>query len=248
MTAPHGTSTPPAPTALVTGASAGLGRALTAALVARGWRVVVDARRPAPLHTAWDHLDGPGTVEVITGDVSDPAHRRELVAAVTASSPDGGLSLLVNNASVLGPIPRPALAHFPLSELERVFAVNTFAPLALTVALRSHLQRRGGTVLNVSSDAAVESYPWWGGYGASKAALDHLSATLAAEHPDLHVSAFDPGDMATDLQQQAFPGEDVSDRADPADVVPAVLHLLDTRPPSGRYRATDLLDTTAVTR
>lgn len=223
--------------ALVTGASRGLGRALTVELVQRGWHVVVDARDEARLVSAVDQLRAPGAVTAVAGDVADPAHRRELAAAVDRA---GGLDLLVNNASVLGPSPQPRLADYPLDVLEHVYAVNTVAPLGLLQLVLPHLERRAGRIVDVSSDAAVEAYEGWGGYGSAKAALDQLTAVLAAEHPHLRVYGFDPGDMATDLQQQAFPGEDVSDRAAPEAVVPALFRLIEDDLPSGRYRASDL--------
>lgn len=225
------------PVALVTGASRGLGRALTAALTERGWRVVADARDAARLHEAVAALPVPSAVTAVPGDVADPDHRRRLANAVAHA---GGLDLLVSNASVLGPSPQPRLADYPLDVLRRVYEVNTVAPLALVQVLLGALQRRGGRIVHVSSDAAVEAYAGWGGYGSSKAALDQVTAVLAAEHPELRVYAFDPGDMATDLQQQAFPGTDVSDRAAPETVVPALLRLVDDDLPSGRYRAADL--------
>ena len=227
----------PVPVALVTGASMGLGLALAAALSARGWHLVVDARDANRLTAAVASLPAPRSVTAVPGDVADAAHRRDLAAAVGAA---GGLDLLVNNASILGPSPQPRLAAYPLDTLERVYAVNTLAPLALVQLLLPHLERRGGRIVDVSSDAAVEAYEGWGGYGSAKAALDHLTAVLAVEEPGLRIYAFDPGDMATDLQQQAFPGEDVSDRASPQSVVPALLRLVDGDLPSGRYRAADL--------
>jgi len=220
------------PTAVVTGASKGLGRALATALAARGWQLVLDARDPADLATAL-----PGAT-VLAGDVSDPAHRADLAAAVRAH---GRLDLLINNASDLGPSPLPALAAYPLDALRRVFETDVLAPVALAQALLPMLRSARGTVVNVSSDAAVEAYPYWGGYGAAKAALDHVTAVLATEEPELAVYAVDPGDMRTDMHQAAFPGEDISDRPLPDAVVPAFLHLLDTRPASGRYRAAELL-------
>ena len=223
--------------ALVTGASRGLGRALVAELVRRGWHVVVDARDAAPLASAVDELQAPDAVRAVAGDVSDPAHRRELADAVDKA---GGLDLLVNNASVLGPSPQPRLADYPLDVLEQVYAVNTIAPVALLQLVLSQLEERGGRIVDISSDAAVEAYSGWGGYGSAKAALDQLTAVLAVEHPTLRIYALDPGDMATNLQQQAFPGEDVSDRAAPESVVPAVMELVDGDLPSGRYRAADL--------
>ncbi|MGH7722627.1 MAG: SDR family NAD(P)-dependent oxidoreductase [Candidatus Dormibacteria bacterium] len=223
------------PLALVTGGSRGLGRALTAELARRGWEVVIDGRDAAALAATAAQLGD--TVTAIAGDIADPAHRRRLAEVI---APRGGLDLVVNNASLLGPSPQPRLADYPLAELERVYAVNTFAPLALLQLLLPHLVGHGGQVINISSDAAVEAYEGWGGYGSSKAALDHLTAVLAAEHPGMLVYAFDPGDMRTDMQQEAFPGEDISDRPAPESVVPALMGLIDRRPASGRYRAGDL--------
>lgn len=224
-------------TALITGASRGLGLALAAALAARGWDLVVDARDPVALRRAAGGLTG-GTVEAIPGDVAEVAHREELRRAVRQR---GRLDALVNNASTLGPSPLPPLGDHPIAELERVLTVNTLAPLALLQLLLPELRAARGVVVNLSSDAAVEAYPGWGGYGASKAALDHLTAVLAAEEPAIRAYAVDPGDMRTAMHQEAFPGEDISDRPPPESVVPAFLRLLEERPPSGRYRATELL-------
>jgi NAD(P)-dependent dehydrogenase (short-subunit alcohol dehydrogenase family) len=222
------------PNALITGASQGFGRALLAALVARNWTCVVDARDAEALQATTVGMPG---VRAVPGDVVDPGHRADLVAAV-----EGRLDLLVHNASALGPSPLPRLADYPLDALRRVFEVDVVAPLALTqVALPALQAAAAPTVVVLSSDAAVEAYPGWGGYGSAKAALDQLAAVLAVEHPDLRVYAFDPGDMRTAMHQAAFPGEDISDRAEPAAVVPALLRLLDERPDSGRYRAADLL-------
>jgi NAD(P)-dependent dehydrogenase (short-subunit alcohol dehydrogenase family) len=222
--------------ALITGASFGFGRAVAAALAGRGWTLVLDARRPDPLHAVAASL---GTdVTALPGDVADPGHRAELAAAARRL---GRLDLLLNNASVLGPSPQPPLEHYPLDELARVYQVNVIAPLAITQLVLPLLRESGGTVVNVTSDAAVEPYPAWGGYGSAKAALDQLSAVLAAEQSGLGVYSFDPGDMRTDMHQQAFPGEDISDRPEPETVVPALLRLLDRRPASGRYRASDLV-------
>jgi len=223
------------PIALITGASKGLGRAVTHALAGRGWALVVDARGAQELGTA---IQGLADVVAIPGDVTDPAHRLELADA--ASRP-GGLDLLVNNASTLGTSPLPQLADYPLDELRAVYETNVIAPLALFQLLAEPLTNAGGTIVNVSSDAAVEAYPGWGGYGSAKAGLDQLTAVLAAEEPRLRCYAFDPGDMRTQMHQLAFPGEDISDRPEPRTVVPALLRLVDERPPSGRYRATDLL-------
>jgi NAD(P)-dependent dehydrogenase (short-subunit alcohol dehydrogenase family) len=221
------------PTALVTGASAGLGRALAAALVSREWTVVGDGRDAAALESAAREAG----FTAVPGDVADPAHR----AALAAACP--GLDLLVNNAGSLGVSPLPPLARYPLAELENVYRVNVFAPLALAQLLLPALTAARGVVIDVSSDAAVEAYEGWGGYGSSKAALDQLTAVLGAENPDLAVYAVDPGDLRTATHQRAFPGEDISDRPLPETVVPAFLRLLDERPPSGRYRAADLLVT-----
>ena len=223
------------PTALITGASRGLGRALAAALAADGWQLVLDARDGDRLVAAVAGFASPDRVTALAGDVADPDHRAALAAAV----PDG-LDLLVTNASELGPSPLPPLATLPLAAFERVLAVNTVAPLGLVQLLLPALRRAGGRVLQISSDAAVEAYPGWGGYGASKAALDQLTAVLAAEEPALRVYAVDPGDMATDMHQAAFPGEDISDRPSPESVVPALLRLVTEPLPSGRYRAADL--------
>jgi NAD(P)-dependent dehydrogenase (short-subunit alcohol dehydrogenase family) len=205
------------PTAIVTGASRGLGLALARALAERGWRLGVDARGPIDVEL-------PNTI-ALQGDVTDPAHREALVAAA------GQVDLLVNNASVLGPSPQPALLDYPLAVLEHVYRVNVFAPLALIQLARP------ARVINVTSDASVEPYEGWGGYGSSKAALDHLSAILAVERHEVRVYAVDPGDMNTRLHQEAFPGEDISDRPPPEDSVPGLLALIDGDHPSGRYQA-----------
>jgi NAD(P)-dependent dehydrogenase (short-subunit alcohol dehydrogenase family) len=226
-------------TALITGASKGLGRALAEALAARGWRLVVDARNPGSLATEL------ANAEVVPGDITDPRHRDALVTAVDAL---GRLDLLVNNASELGPSPLPTLARLPLEALRRIYETDVVAPLALIQALAPRLRAAGGVIINVSSDAAVEPYPGWGGYGSAKAALDQISAILAAEETDLRVYALDPGDLRTDLHQAAFPGEDISDRPEPATVIPALLRLLEARPASGRYRAADWAVTAGADR
>jgi NAD(P)-dependent dehydrogenase (short-subunit alcohol dehydrogenase family) len=221
------------PVAIVTGASRGLGLALTRALSERGWRLIVDARDEAALSAASVGLDG---VRPLAGDVADADHRRALVEA--AGSP---IDLVVNNASVLGPSPQPALADYPLAELRRVYEVNAIAPLALIQAALPHLAP-GAAILDVTSDAAVEAYEGWGGYGSSKAALEQLTAILAAERPDLRVYSVDPGDMRTQMHQEAYPGEDISDRPPPEDSVPGLLALIEGELPSGRYRAPDLAE------
>ncbi len=226
--------------AIVTGASRGFGRAVTAALLDRGWTVVGDARRASELETTARELNSARLI-VLPGDVTDASHRDALVAAAIKSGP---LRLLVNNASRLGPSPQPALADYPASELSSVYQTNVFAPLALIQAALPALTDNAGTIVNVTSDAAVEPYPGWGGYGSSKAAFDQLSAILGAEvtgASGVPVYAFDPGDMRTEMHQAAFPGEDISDRAEPESVVPALLRLLDTRLAAGRYRAAHLV-------
>jgi NAD(P)-dependent dehydrogenase (short-subunit alcohol dehydrogenase family) len=192
------------------------------------------------LHDATDRLSG---VIAVAGDVTDPDHRQLLVETARAH---GGAELVVNNASTLGPSPLPALSALGLGAVERIYRTNVLAPLALTQLTLPMLRHRNGVLVNVSSDAAVEPYAGWGGYGSSKAALDQLTRILAAEEPTIAVYAFDPGDMRTDMHQAAFPGEDISDRPDPETVVPAVLRLLEQRPASGRYRASELLAPTAV--
>jgi NAD(P)-dependent dehydrogenase (short-subunit alcohol dehydrogenase family) len=221
-------------TAIVTGASRGLGLALSRALAERGWRLVIDARGEEALVAARAELSKLTQVAALPGDVSEEEHRRALVGAV-----GGGLDLLVNNASVLGPSPQPGLADYPLAVLERVYGVNVLAPLAL-IQLAIPILRPGGRILNITSDAAVEPYEGWGGYGSSKAALEQLTSVLAAEHPDLRIYAVDPGDMNTQLHQEAYPGEDISDRSPPEESVPGLLALVEGELPSGRYRASEL--------
>jgi NAD(P)-dependent dehydrogenase (short-subunit alcohol dehydrogenase family) len=216
--------------AIITGASRGLGLALARALAADGWRLTIDARTAGELERAARELGRVSEVVAVAGDVADPAHRQALVSAA-----GDGIDLLVNNASVLGPSPQPPLATYPLDVLERVYAVNVLAPLALTQLVLPRAVRNA-TIVNISSDAAVEAYPGWGGYGSAKAALDHLSATLAAERPDLRVYAADPGDMRTQLHQEAFPGHDISDRPLPEAAVPGLLALIRGGHASGRYR------------
>ena len=222
------------PVALITGASRGLGRTIARSLNERGWSIVIDARGADDLAAVAAELPN---VRAVAGDVTDSWHRAALADAVESF---GGLHLLVNNASQLGPSPQPQLADYPLSDFAEVYRVNVTAPLALIQQVLPSLLAIGGTVVNISSDAAVEAYPGWGGYGSAKAALDQLTAILGAEQPTLRVYAFDPGDMRTEMHQRAFPGEDISDRPEPESVVPSFLRLLDERPPSGRYRASDL--------
>jgi NAD(P)-dependent dehydrogenase (short-subunit alcohol dehydrogenase family) len=228
-------------TALITGGSRGFGLALAASLVEGGWSVVIDGRDRSVLDEAvrtLQALPGDGAVRGIAGDVADAGHRTALVGAVTEL---GRLDLLVNNASVLGPSPQPSLADYPLDEFQQVLAVNVIAPLALVQATLPLLREHDGTVVDITSDAGVEGYAGWGGYGASKAALEQLSNVLAAEEPRVRVYWFDPGDMRTAMHQAAFPGEDISDRPLPETVVPALRRLLREAPPSGRFRATELM-------
>ncbi|MGF7233550.1 MAG: SDR family NAD(P)-dependent oxidoreductase [Frankia sp.] len=225
------------PVALITGASRGFGREVARALAARGWALVLDARHRVDLDAIAAELADVTWVADYPGDVADPAHRAGLAAA---AADFGRLDLLVNNASTLGPSPLPALADCPLDELTRIYQVNVVAPLGLVQSTLPLLRTAGGTIVDVSSDAAVEAYRGWGGYGSSKAALDVISAVLAIEEPAVRVYGFDPGDMRTAMHQAAFPGEDITDRPEPASVVPALLRLIDARPPSGRYRAAEL--------
>jgi NAD(P)-dependent dehydrogenase (short-subunit alcohol dehydrogenase family) len=227
------------PTAIVTGASRGLGLALAGALAERGWRLVVDGRDGVALERAAARLRERTEVIALAGDVADPRHRRALADA----APDP-VELLVNNASHLGPSPQPPLATYPLDELEQVYRVNVLAPLALTQLVLPRLAA-GARVVNVTSDAAVEPYEGWGGYGSSKAALEQLTAILAAEHPDLRIYAVDPGDMNTRMHQEAFPGEDISDRPPPEASVPGLLALIEGDRPSGRYAARALAEAAA---
>ena len=220
------------PTGIVTGASRGLGLALARALDERGWRVVVDARGAEALSEATDGLSG---VTAIAGDVADSDHRWALVEA--AGEP---IDLVVNNASLLGPSPLPALADYPLADLRGVYEANVLAPLALLQLALPRL-REGAAILDITSDAGAEAYEGWGGYGSSKAALEQLTAILAAEHPGLRVYSVDPGDMRTQMHQDAFPGEDISDRPPPEDSVPGLLALIEGSLPSGRYRASEVL-------
>lgn len=227
-------------TAIVTGASRGLGLALARALAQRGWRLVIDARNADELEAARAALAGAGgDVTAVAGDVADSWHRGTLVEAAGER-----IDLLVNNASVLGASPLPAIADYPLDVLEQVLRINTLAPLAL-IQLALPRMPAGGRIVNVTSDAAVEGYDGWGGYGASKAALEQLANVLAAERPDLRVYAVDPGDMNTRMHQEAYPGEDISDRPPPGDSVPGLLVLVEGDVPSGRHCASELAEVRA---
>jgi NAD(P)-dependent dehydrogenase (short-subunit alcohol dehydrogenase family) len=222
------------PLAIITGASRGLGLALARALARERWSLTIDARGAADLKRAERELAKLTEVAAVAGDVADAGHRRALIAAAGEK-----IDVLVNNASVLGPSPQPRLGAYPFEDLELVYRTNVLAPLALTQLVLPRLVD-GARILNITSDAAVEPYPGWGGYGSSKAALEQLSAVLAAEHPSLRVYAVDPGNMRTRMHQEAFPDEDISDRPPPEESVPGLLALIDGAPPSGRYRAREL--------
>ena len=221
------------PTALITGASRGLGLALARALAANGWTLIIDARGADTLEAARAELAEQTRVVALAGDVTDPAHRAALADAAKSL---GGLDALVNNASLLGPSPQPLLLEYDLNVLEQVYRTNVIAPLALIQAVR-HTLKPGARIINVTSDAGVEDYEGWGGYGSSKAALEQLSHILAAENSAWRVYWVDPGDMRTQMHQEAFPGEDISDRPLPETSVPGLIELLTGERPSGRYMA-----------
>ena len=227
------TPNPRSRTAIVTGASRGLGLALTHGLVADGWRVVADARDRDALRAALADLDP--AVTLVAGDVTDATHRAALVAAAGPT-----IDLVVNNAGGLGPSPLPSLLDVEPAALTELFDVNVVAPLALLQAAAAWLAP-GAVIVDVTSDASVEAYEGWGAYGATKAALDHVGAVLAAERPDLRVLTVDPGDMRTSMHQDAFPGEDISDRPEPSASVPGIIALIDGASPSGRYRAREVV-------
>ena len=231
------------PVVVITGASRGLGRALAGALAAEGYQLIIDARDGRALEATAAELralhDLPErAVLTLPGDITDPGHRAALADAAAAA---GGASLLINNAGTLGASPLPALADYPVADLRASFEVNAIAPVALTQLFLPGLRRLGGAVLSVTSDAAVEAYAGWGGYGAAKAALEQACHVLAAEEPAVRVWWVDPGDMRTYMHQQAYPGEDISDRPLPEAVIPGFLRLITERMPSGRYRAPDLM-------
>ncbi len=223
-------------TALITGASRGLGEALARNLAVRGWALILDARGEASLRRVAGELSRSTRVVALAGDVRDEQHRGALAEAARQV---GGLDVVVNNASILGPSPQPELLDYPLDVFRQVLDVNSVAPLGILQAVRREL-KPGARILNVTSDAGVEAYPGWGGYGASKAALEQLSAILSAENPDLKVYWVDPGDMRTQMHQEAYPGEDISDRPLPEISVPGLLALIEGDLPSGRYQAQNL--------
>jgi NAD(P)-dependent dehydrogenase (short-subunit alcohol dehydrogenase family) len=234
--------------AIVTGASRGLGQALANGLVQAGWSVVIDGRDRSTLNASADRMRAVATegarVVAVPGDITDAEHRHALTDAAVAL---GGLDLLVNNAGTLGTSPLPSLADYPLDELRVAFEVNVVAPLGLVQdVLPFLLDSPRPRLIDITSDAGVEAYEGWGGYGAGKAALDHLGAVLAVEFPSLTVWSVDPGDLRTVMHQAAFPGEDISDRPEPSTVVPAFLDLIESNRPSGRYRAAELLSSGAL--
>jgi NAD(P)-dependent dehydrogenase (short-subunit alcohol dehydrogenase family) len=223
-------------TALVTGASRGLGLALARQLAQQGWNLIIDARGTEALEAARAELSQHTQVAAIAGDVTDATHRRALAQAVQIF---GTLDLLVNNASILGPSPQPSLLTYPLDVLERVYRTNVIAPLAVIQVLQPHL-KPGACIINITSDAGVEAYPGWGGYGSSKAALEQLSHILAAENEHWRIYWVDPGDMRTQMHQEAYPGEDISDRPLPEESVPGLMQLITGNRPAGRYAARSL--------
>jgi NAD(P)-dependent dehydrogenase (short-subunit alcohol dehydrogenase family) len=230
-------------TALITGASRGLGLVLARQLAERGWRLIIDARNETTLRKVATKLAKFTEVTAIPGDVTDVAHRRALAIAAKAG---GGLDVVVNNAGILGPSPQPNLLDYPLEVLAQVYWANTLAPLGVIQAVQAEL-KPGAKIVNITSDAGVEAYPGWGGYGSSKAALEQLSAILAAENPTWHIYWVDPGDMRTDMHQAAFPGEDISDRPLPDESATGLVALLEGNYASGRYAARTLVATAEPT-
>jgi NAD(P)-dependent dehydrogenase (short-subunit alcohol dehydrogenase family) len=230
-------------TALITGASQGLGLAIARQLARDGWSLVIDARRADRLKAATDELTTLTTsanrIEAIVGDITDDTHRSAMAEAARSF---GNVQLVINNASTLGASPLPELTALAAQPLQRLFDVNVVAPVALVAQLHNDLAS-GATIVNISSDAAIGSYETWGGYGASKAALDHISRTLAAENPQWRVLSVDPGDLRTEMHADAFPGEDISDRPTPDTVIPAFMRVLDSQAGSGRYQLSDITET-----
>ena len=227
-------------TALITGGSQGLGRTVADFLAAQGFDLVITARREDELETAARELRRHGgQVMALAGDVADAAHRQRL--ARTARDL-GRLDILFNNASTLGATPLPPLVEYPLDALEDAFRINVVAPIALAREVLPLLQESGGLIVDISSDAALGGYPGWGGYGLTKAALDLASLTLANELSGrgVGVVAVDPGDLRTRMHQEAFPGEDISDRPLPEATLPFWAWLFG-QPPAAitgrRYRA-----------
>ncbi|MCZ6636379.1 MAG: SDR family NAD(P)-dependent oxidoreductase [bacterium] len=230
------------PTALITGASRGLGFALANELARKSWHLLINARGIEALETARETLSVQTDVTAIPGNIADPVHRQALAEAAEAL---GGLDAVINNAGILGPSPQPELFDYPLGVLEQVYRTNVIAPLGILQAVR-HTLKPEARIVNITSDAAVEAYEGWGGYGSSKAALEQVSAVLAAENTDLRIYWVDPGDMRTQMHQEAFPGEDISDRPLPEDSVPGLMALLEGNFESGRYQARAISTETLV--
>ena len=228
--------TTPAPTALVTGTSRGLGLALARSLAADGWALVVDARHAPDLAAAVDQLDGAGPIVPVAGDIADARHRADLA---TAAASLGGLDLVVLSAGTLGPTPLPSVSELHLDDLRTTLETNVVAQVGLVQAVLPHL-RPHATIVAITSDAAVEAYEGWGAYGASKAAFEHVAAVLGAERPDLRVLRVDPGDMATEMYRQAAPEDDLTGMSQPEDRVPAIRRLIAEDFPSRRYRGPDV--------
>ncbi len=231
-----GGMTTTAPTATITGASRGLGLALAHSLAGDGWALVVDARHAPDLATATALLEPRTTVIPVVGDITDEVHRTDLAIAAQSL---GGLDLLVLNAGTLGPSPLPPLAQLRLGDLRTTLEANLVAQLGVVQALLPHL-RPAATIVAVTSDAAVEPYEGWGAYAAAKAGFEQVAAILGTERPDLRVLRVDPGDMRTQMHQDAFPGEDISDRPLPEASIPGLRRLIDHPFPSGRYRVADV--------
>jgi NAD(P)-dependent dehydrogenase (short-subunit alcohol dehydrogenase family) len=230
-------NTAPQRTALITGASRGLGLALSRGLAQRGWNLILTSRDPERLRPVRNELAEVTHVAALPGDLTNPSHRQALAVLARGHA---GLDAVINNAGILGPSPRPELFDYPLDVLVEVYLANVIAPLGLLQAVRKEL-KPGARLINLTSDAGVSAYPGWGGYGSSKAALEQLSGVLAAENPDLRIYWVDPGDMRTDMHQAAFPGQDISDRPMPEAQVPGFVRLLEGELPSGRYGPADLV-------
>ena len=224
-------------TALITGASRGLGLALACELAQQNWRLIINARGAEALEDARKELAKWTDVIAIAGDVTDLEHRKALALAAKEI---GGLDTVINNAGILGPSPQPELLNYPLDVLTDVYRANVIAPLGVLQALQ-HTLKSDARVINITSDAAREAYPGWGGYGSSKAALEQLSNVLAAERPNWRIYWVDPGDMRTQMHREAFPFEDISDRPLPETSVPGFIELIKNNYPSGRYAARELL-------
>lgn len=225
-------------TALITGASKGFGRALVETLAKEGWQLLINARNPQTLLETQRYLEQFTEVHAISGDVKDEIHLLQLPEKLEQLN--WKLDLIVNNASTLGASPQPVLLEYPIESIHQIFHTNVIAPLSLLQKLKGYLKDQA-KIINLSSDAAANAYENWGGYGASKAALDHLTSIFIKENPQWSVYAFDPGDMRTEMHQAAFPGENIEDRPLPQSIaVPAALKLINENLNSGRYEASQL--------